>query len=272
MSEFHEIHAIVSQLEAKHDISATARSSKEWQLQRYNEGAGNLNEIDGYDCPICKNKGYIAKLTDLGEEVHVFCKCQKIRATLRRAQKSGLGDVLTDCTFSKFIDSEPWQSNIKSKAKAFCEDDSARWFFIGGQTGAGKSHLCTAIAAHYIKSGKDVRYMMWVDEAKELKASVNDYSYTNTIREIKESAVLYIDDFLKSPDGTKPTAADLKLSFEIINNRLYDKSKVTIISTEFPLDALIDFDEAIMGRLFQACGEYKITIPKDRAKNYRLRA
>lgn len=271
MSEFHNVSELIGVLYSRHNVPELGETLVEYNVRRYNETPGDLDKIDGYNCDKCKNRGYIAKVNEQGYEVHVKCRCLETRATLRRARESGLGNVLSDFTFAKFETPEPWQKQIKDRARAFCEDDEAKWFFIGGQSGCGKSHLCTAISAHYIKAGKKVKYMLWVDESKELKASVNDISYSNTLRDIKASDVLYIDDFLKNPDGIKPTAADLKLAFEIINNRLYDAEKITIISTEYMLDALIDFDEATMGRVFQKAGAYRLNIPKDRAKNYRLR-
>lgn len=241
-------------------------------IDDYNNMQGNLNELDGYNCELCKNKGFIARINEEGYEVHSECQCKTIRSTLRRAQRSGLGDILTEFTFKKFIATEEWQENIKSRAQRFCADDEAKWFYIGGQVGAGKSHLCTAIAAHYIKAGKNVKYMLWHDEAKKLKSLANDYAYQDLIREYKDIEVLYIDDFLKVKFGETPTTGDINLAFEIINYRLLDREKITIISSEKTLDELIDYDEATISRVFKETGkQYRISIGKDRAKNYRLR-
>ena len=62
----------------------------------YNSKSGNLN---GYDCPICKNKGYIEKIVN-DSEVLAKCKCLKIRDTLRRIKDSGLEELLRCCTQS----------------------------------------------------------------------------------------------------------------------------------------------------------------------------
>jgi len=61
----------------------------------YNSATGNLT---GYDCPICKNKGYIEKIVD-DSEVLAECKCIKIRDTLQRIKYSGLEELLRRCTF-----------------------------------------------------------------------------------------------------------------------------------------------------------------------------
>lgn len=240
-------------------------------IDRWNAKTGDLNEADGYNCDLCKNKGFIARLDDDETEIHSFCKCQKIRATLKRAKESGLGNILTEYTFDKFKDADEWQKLIKSKAQAFCKDDMSKWFYIGGQVGSGKTHICTAIAAHYIKAGYEVKYMLWNEESKKLKSLVNDVSYQEQISIYKNIDVLYIDDFLKVKNGENPTTADINLAFEIINHRLIESDKITIISSEKLLDELMDYDEATMSRIYQKTGNYKISIGKDRAKNYRLR-
>ena len=63
----------------------------------------------------------------------------------------------------------------------------------------------------------------------------------------------------------------MNLAFEIINHRIIDREKVTIISSEKTLDQLMEYDEATMSRIYQKAGRYKISIAKDKSKNYRLR-
>ena len=142
--------------------------------------------------------------------------------------------------------------------------------FITGN--CGKTHLCTAIAAHYIKAGYDTQYMLWVEESKKLKALVTDYhEYQRAIEQYKDAPVLYIDDFLKTRQGEIPTNADINLAFEILNHRLMSNGKITIISSEKTLGEMLEYDEGTMSRIFQECGEYKNIIERDISKNYRLR-
>lgn len=199
------------------------------------------------------------------------CKCKKIRATLKRAKRSGLGDILKDFSFNKFEATDSWQKEIKEKAQQFCTDEDAKWFYIGGQVGSGKTHICTAIASYYIKAGKEVRYMLWAEDSKFLKANVNENVYTERMADLKNADVLYIDDFLKVKQGEVPTPADINIAFEIINHRLMSNDKVTIISSEKQLNEVMDYDEATMSRIYQKTGQYKFSIAKDREKNYRLK-
>lgn len=273
MKNFSQLAEILADLQAKHGIDPEMTDDDYMQekVRRYNETEGKLHEIDGYNCKVCKNKGFIARVAANGYEEATECRCKPIRATLNRAKRSGLGDILKENTFDKYLIKDEWQRIIKEKAQAFCNDDAAKWFFIGGQSGAGKTHLCTAIAAHYIKAGQEVKYMVWCEESKTLKALANDFTYRDEIEIYKNVDVLYIDDFLKTENDGKPSGADLRLAFEIINRRILDKNKVTIISSEYTLGEVIDFDEATMGRVAEKTGEYKINIAKDRKKNYRLK-
>ena len=273
MSDFSPLAEILAKLGTAHSVEVhlTQEEYLQQRIDWYNKSVGNLHETDGYNCDICRNKGYIARVDENGYEVHRACKCQKIRATLKRAKRSGLGDIITEFTFDRFRDTEEWQTQVKNTAQAFCNDDECKWFYIGGQVGAGKTHICTAIAAYYIKSGLEVKYMIWSEEAKKLKSLANDISYQSEIEIYKNVDVLYIDDFLKVKNGENPTPADINLAFEIINHRLLDNDKITIISSEKMLDELMEYDEATMSRIYQKTGVYKLNIGKDRSRNYRLR-
>lgn len=247
---------------------------EEWtktQVDIYNSTEGTLHLRDGYSCPFCKNKGQIAKINSEGTEVHSYCKCMKIRKTLYEARKSGLNAVLSSFTFKSFVTDEPWQREIKDKAMDFCKNDDANWFFIGGQPGSGKTHICTAISAYYLKGGYSVKYMNWCEDSKKLKGVINDFLlYEKEFSLFKKASVLYIDDFLKTKSGEEPTKGDINLAFELINHRLMNSGYITIISSEKNLVELSAIDEATMSRIFQSAGKYKITVGKDPSKNFRI--
>lgn len=241
-------------------------------VDAYNLTEGHKNDADGYNCPICKNKEFLAVLDDGGDIVNKYCDCHSIREALRRARNSGLDDVLKDYTFEKFVDTEAWQKENKRKAICFCEDKNATLFFIGGQPGCGKTHLCSAICGYYIKAGYDVVYMRWVDDSKKLKAQINDFNaYQSEIEKFKKVCVLYLDDFFKTRRGEEPTNGDINLAFEILNSRLNSKDKITIISSEKTFEELLNYDEALMSRIYQKAGNYKIIVGRNIEKNYRLK-
>ena len=254
------------------------RVSSQSKCDITNATKGNLNEIDGYDCPKCLNRGYSLISRENGgiyDEVMVMCKCKSIRKALSRLNDSGLKSVVSDYRFDNYKTDDEWQKKLLDTAKSFVDNGDGKWFFIGGQSGIGKSHLCTAIAISLLKKGNDVKYMLWQDESSELKRSLNNIPYSEELEAYKNVDVLYIDDLFKTGRENgglqKPTLADIKLAFEILNTRIA-KQKTTIISTECTLPELIEIDEAIAGRIKQLCGnEYCLSIGKDRTKNYRLR-
>lgn len=252
---------------------------KEWEqfkVDDWNKTPGNRNEEDGYNCPICKNKGTIAKLWETdGKYSHCFadCKCVEIRKSIMRMKRSGLKDIIKDYTFDKFEDTEPWQKAIKSAAIEYANDPKG-WFFLGGQSGAGKTHLCTAICREFLLAGKRVKYMLWRDDVVKIKGAVTDSEeYSKIINQYKTVDVLYIDDLFKTGKTDtgfqKPTGADINVAFEIINYRYNNPSLLTIISSELSEDELIDIDEAIGGRIYERAKAF--TIGKNRDRNYRIK-
>ena len=252
-----------------------------WEQKKaddYNASVGDLNEKDGYDCPICKNKGsmMIVEIKDDWPRPRVReCKCMAMRYTIARMKRSGLQNIITQCTFDKYEELDPWHTSVKKRAMEYATTPSG-WFFMGGQSGAGKSHLCTAICREFLLRGERVQYMMWVDDAAQLKGIVNDGAdYVREVDRFKKAPVLYIDDLFKvqndnGQNRSKPTAADVRLAFEIINYRVVSKLP-TIISSEFTLGELVDIDQAVAGRIAEMAEFNAINITPDISKNYRLR-
>ena len=260
----------------------TEKEFVQWQVDEYNKAVGNLNESDGYDCVICKNKGFtsMVKYNEFIKshfETLVPCKCARIRSAIKRLNRSGLKNIVKDYTFDNYKCETAWQDNVKFYAMRFCKDNENNWFFIGGQSGAGKTHLCTAIAVHYIRTGKEMRYMLWRDEISRIKASMNDDA-GDMIKELKETQVLYIDDLFKmgkDEDGRvkMPTASDVNIAFEILNYRLLNPELITIISSERTLVELNQIDEAIAGRIAEKTKDagYCLNIKKDPSRNWRMK-
>lgn len=232
------------------------------RVEAYNATAGTLT---GYDCPDCLNKGYIAKIAD-GEEVMATCKCMKIRDTLLRIRQSGLETQLKTCTFKSFETEHEWQQHIKDAAVKFMNSNSLG-FFIGGQSGCGKTHICTAMIGQMIKQGKSARYFVWREDSTALKAVVNDREYTEKMNEFKKADVLYIDDLFKQENVSD---ADKRIAFELIDYRVRNQL-CTLISTELDENILLSYDEGFAGRMLKFCENYRLYIPRDINKNYRLR-
>ncbi len=226
----------------------------------YNSTPGKL---EGYSCTKCLNRGYISQIMD-NKEVMVQCDCIKKRDALKRLKNSGIAGNIKAKTFKTFVCDEPYQKQIVQSAADFVRAYKGRWFFIGGQNGCGKTHICTAIAGQLLKLGESVRYMLWVEEACSLKAKVNEPEYKTLISGYQTVEVLYIDDLFK----VSATDADIKLACQILDYR-YRNSMCTIISSEYTLDEIYKIDKAIGGRIAEMAK--KINISKDEKKDYRLR-
>ena len=241
----------------------------EVRLQMIENAVGNMHEKDGYDCPLCKNKGLRFRIR--GEEiVSRQCECIKTRKSLYLMKESGIQNSIEEKTLNNFKTNEKWQVAIMEKAKKYIDDKINKWFFIGGQSGCGKTHICTAICMELIKKGNSLIYMKWADATRELKDAANDFYYDELIEKYKNVDILYIDDFFKVQAGKEPSSSDVRIAFEILNSRLL-KDKKTIISSEFALNEMLNFDEATVSRIFEKAGEYITNINKDRKKNQRIK-
>lgn len=231
----------------------------------WNSLPGNLK---GYDCPECRNKGLIVFIED-GFEIKRPCKCMKVRDTLRRIHESGLSELLRACTFQNFETTEPFQEHMKRSALEFVKRKSG-CFVACGQSGCGKTHICTAIVGGMIKQGLSARYLVWREEASRLKSHAADTDYPALITPYKQADVLYIDDLFKTKELSDISSADVKLAFELLDHR--DRNHlITVISTEWTLQQIAQVDEAIAGRIMQMSKGYRFIISKDQKKNYRLR-
>ena len=255
----------------------TQEERERLHAENFNASPGNLNEADGYNCDKCRNKGLIMRAYEhngIWTTVCSECECMKIRTTIKRMQRSGLKNIIKDYTFAKYQAVEDWQIKLKDAAVKYA-DNPAGWFFIGGQTGAGKTHLCTAICREFLLNGRAVKYMLWRDDVVKLKGAVNDTdTYASLMDTYKRTEVLYIDDLFKTgkgPDGQKqqPTAADINIAFEILNYRYNNPALLTIISSECTVNDIIEIDEATGGRIFERAEAF--SLKPDKRKNYRLK-
>ena len=256
----------------------TQKDIEQFKVDTLNDTEGFEHEKDGYNCTVCKNKGYIVKLIELqnGGYSHTMCdcKCSEIRRSILRMKKSGLKDIIKDYTFDKYEVTEPWQQAIKEAAVEYAKEPKG-WFFLGGQSGCGKTHLCTAICREFLLHGKRVVYMLWRDDISRLKAVAMEPEQREAmIKRFKTAEVLYIDDLFKTGSATdgseqRPTSADINTAFEIINYRYNNPELLTIISSEWSQGDLLDIDEAIGGRIFERAKTFSIA--KNRDRNYRIR-
>ena len=236
---------------------------------------------DGIDCPKCLNRGFSMVVVYDGKRLptleYRWCDCSRQRVYARTLRESGLQKAVMRYRLDNFDAIEPWQHVMFHKAKQYIEHGAGEgnWFYAGGQSGSGKTHICTAIASELMKIGT-LRYIVWPQTAKTLCGISDDaVEYGIKLNEIQTSNFLYIDDFFKPvfrSNGMEAmaTAPEVRLAYDIINYR-YNKELPTIISSEWFSSELCEIDEATAGRIAEACGEYKVDIARKPERNHRIR-
>lgn len=233
-----------------------------------------LGNLTGYDCIKCQNRGNIAIPKEDGGVSFQDCGCMKIRRCVQKMEASGLREVIRDWTFDAYKNAESWQTTIKQGAMAYA-DNVDGWLLFCGQSGSGKTHLCTAVCRHLLLAGEEVRYMPWRQDIRELKGTAKEPTIqAEALKKYQEAQILFIDDLFKvskAADGScNPPVADVNLAFDIINYR-YTKRLTTIISTERTPAELVDIDEATGGRIVEMAQGHTYCVEKKTGRNYRLR-
>lgn len=218
------------------------------------------------ECPNCGGVGYTVKREN-GNTLYTECECSIRARNMARIERSGLKNLLQSCTLESYRAEEAWQKDAKEKAERYLADWRGRWFYIGGASGCGKTHLCTAMCGKLMDAGLPVRYVQWRADIPPIKAKINDAeAYETAMKPLKTVRVLYIDDFLKG----SVTDGDRNIAFDLLNARYIRRDCVTIISSEWSIGKVLGWDEAIGSRIVERARDSLLTI-SGAGKNYRLR-
>ena len=261
-----EIVQRIQKMQSERKEQEINKKSEEIQWQPFHSNA----PIKEGDCPICRGEGYLRAMIN-GYEYMKRCVCLEKKIAMEQLQRTGIAESIKRCTFDSFQTPEEWQERLKQRALQFLNETN-KWFFVGGQVGCGKTHICTAILGKFLKMGKSVKYIIWTNEIVRLKANkMDDENYQRIINPLLTTQVLYIDDFFKTEKDKRPSEADIRTAFEIINYRYVNNNLITIFSTEKTVDDIIDIDEAIGSRIHEKTKGYRNVILKDEGRNWRLR-
>ena len=261
---FHEMIPPEFRTEKTMTFDELAQKQCEW----YNESEGRLT---GIDCPDCKNRGNYQILDANGYRVMRECKCVAHRRYISMMQSAGLGDLYEQCTFDSYHVSTDWQREAKQKAIEYANKDGNGWFFFGGSSGSGKTHLCTAICSELAKRGRGIKYIQWKRLFAELvQTKYKQFEQDQLFRECEKADILYLDDFLKTPRNVQPSDEMLSYALEIVDAR-YKADKKTIFSTEFKCNEILLFDEALGGRIAEKSNQDHVFIAREKGRNYRTR-
>ena len=241
---------------------------KQCELERkkiLKDNGYNENYLESiYDCPDCKDTGYINNKQ---------CDCLiKILNEIAK-KESRLSYMIDEQNFEHFnldiysdkisskndISPKENMKKILSFVKKFIDNFdniSTKSLLFTGSTGVGKTYLSSCIAKKMLDKGKNVLYqssakLCEILEEYKFNRENAIYDTINIVRDIYDIDLLIIDDF-----GTEfKTSYTLTAIFELINSRIVNNKK-TIISTNLSIIELKDiYSERLFSRFM---GEFDI--------------
>ncbi len=225
---------------------------EDWEKRRIQYANQQRGTLEGYDCPECLNRGYFLVLEPDGSRRTRECRCMARRRSMQSLARSGLAELAKRYTLESWQRESPWQSQALALARGWLASGPTGWFYLAGGPGTGKTHLCVGLCARLVESGREVRYAVWRDLTVRAKALVNQpEAYQALVEPLKTVEVLYIDDLFKTGRDQAPTSGDVNLAFELLNARYNRPSCVTLLSSQWNINGLLELDEALGSRIYE---------------------
>lgn len=238
-------------------------------LQKRNEKT--FQQIS-YKCNKCRDTGWILKRQAHAQPLALHCDCQKVEKIKNQWKAYGINPEMINYKFSNFKVWNEASRNMKDTASLYYSDFNEirrkrkNSILLCGQVGSGKSHLSVALALNFLKRQIKVRYMPYRDVITKIKQNmVDENQYKKFIYKYQTCDVLLIDDLFKG----KVNESDVNIMFEIINYRYLNFLPI-IVSSEFSIDKLLEFDEGVGSRIYEMCKDYAVEVEKKVLNNYRL--
>lgn len=229
-------------------------------------------EKSHFKCKSCKDTGFIITRHEHSQPTMTPCRCMEEDKVKRLWINSGINTDNLNKTFGNFDEWSSKAKEMKSKAaeyyKAFytIRTDRRNSILLCGNPGSGKTHIALALANNFLKKGIRVVYMPYRDIVTKLKQNMIDEEYyKKTLSKYQTCEVLLLDDLYKG----KVNETDVNIMFELINYRYLNHLPI-IVSTEFTVEKLLSFDEAIGSRIYEMSKNYIVEI-EGTQNNYRLR-
>ena len=242
---------------------------QESRVKTYNQIPG-VPDGSGVECPLCLNRGNVARIPEGETRMVIYpCACQSRRRTALRLKRCGMLNRAKTCTLERFRTDTPMQQRMRQLTEEWLADREGCWLMFCGQSGVGKTHLCTAAFVQAVATrGLDGECMLWGPALREIKSDILQTGEA-LMQRYKTAPLLYVDDLFKGRIDQPLSDADLRLAFELVDYR-YNNRLPTSVSTERTLAQLTDADEAVAGRLRERCGRFLLNITPGRGKNYRF--
>lgn len=168
-----------------------------------------------------------------------------------------------------FEQKEEWQKEMYKCFLHFLSGKEPKWLYFGGQTGAGKTMLCSAICRELICFGLGSENIQWHDgDLRNAKANGN-------IDDYKQAKVLFLDGLFKPVNENGkwsiPSEDEITIVRDILEHRK-NNQLMTFITSERYLSEMLEADEKIGTLIFAGVkGKYYYDIKREASKNYRLK-
>jgi DNA replication protein DnaC len=226
-----------------------------------------------YKCDKCCDTGWVLVPQESRQPLAVSCECRSIKKVKDEWKYSGINVEMTKHTFTNFEVWNETSQRAKDTAVAYYTDfkeirnERKNSILLCGQVGSGKTHLSVALGLNFLKQKIKVVYMPYRDVITKIKQNMLDQEYyIKTLSKYQLCEVLLIDDLFKG----KINESDINIVFEIINYRYLNFLPI-IVSSEFSIERLLNFDEAVGSRIYEMSKDYVVEIEKDMRNNYRLK-
>lgn len=161
---------------------------------------------------------------------------------------------------------------MKEIALDYLNNFKNNWFFIGGQIGSGKTHLCIKILSKILENNfVSLQILKFSKAFKDLKSLSNKPEQIQLLDKFQKVDILYIDDLF----NRVPTSSDINLLLDIIDYR-YISNKTTIFSSQKHFEELsscLDDEnlEALFSRIFEKTANYIIDVPFNQKFDFRMK-
>lgn len=161
---------------------------------------------------------------------------------------------------------------MKKIALDYLNNFKNNWFFIGGQIGSGKTHLCIKILNKILENNfVSLQILKFSKAFKDLKSLSNKPEQIQLLDKFQKVDILYIDDLF----NRVPTSSDINLLLDIIDYR-YISNKTTIFSSQKHFEELsycLDDEnlEALFSRIFEKTANYIIDVPFNQKFDFRMK-
>ena len=215
-----------------------------------------------WDCPLCQDTGIVQ-----GQ----ICACERQRALEQRFRGARLPARLREQTFSSF--SLEWYSPSKRTplgnterehaadvlhtcqafvASAMEDLHGATGIFLTGESGLGKTFLCSAICHALAENGIVPLYIVFSDLLSSMRDSFGggtDYSANELLETARQVPVLILDDL----GAEYITDFAVSRLFDIVNYRRNEQLPMVISSNLTLLEVAQVYSQRVASRIAEAC-------------------